>query len=45
MVGEILHQYAPAAKRKTPGIPEPTTTALFALGLLGVGFARKRRTH
>jgi len=26
-------------------VPEPTTTALLALGLLGVGFARKRRTR
>jgi hypothetical protein len=26
-------------------VPEPTTTALLALGLLGAGFARKRRTH
>ena len=26
-------------------VPEPTTTALLALGLLGAGFARKRHTH
>jgi hypothetical protein len=26
-------------------VPEPATTTLLALGLLGVGFARKRRTH
>lgn len=26
-------------------VSEPTTTALLALGMLGVGFARKRRTH
>lgn len=26
-------------------VPEPMTTALLALGLLGAGFARKRRTH
>lgn len=26
-------------------VPEPSTTALLALGLLGVGFARKRRSH
>ena len=26
-------------------VPEPTTTALLALGLFGAGFARKRRTH
>ena len=29
----------------TSQVPEPTTTALLALGLLGIGFARKRRTH
>lgn len=29
----------------TTSVPEPTTTALLALGLLGAGFARKRRTH
>ena len=26
-------------------VPEPTTTALLALGLLGAGYARKRRSH
>ena len=26
-------------------LPEPSTTALLALGLLGAGFARKRRVH
>jgi hypothetical protein len=30
---------------KFTAVPEPTTTALLALGLLGAGFARKRRTH
>jgi hypothetical protein len=29
----------------TQSVPEPTTTALLALGLLGAGFARKRRAH
>lgn len=29
----------------TNTVPEPTTTALLALGLLGAGFASKRRVH
>ena len=29
----------------TSSVPEPTTTALLALGLLGAGLARKRRSH
>jgi hypothetical protein len=31
--------------RASSPVPEPTTAALLALGLLGAGFARKRRTH
>ena len=30
---------------RAASVPEPTTTALIALGLLGAGFARKRRTQ
>lgn len=33
------------ARRDPTQLPEPTTTALLALGLLGAGFVRKRRTH
>jgi len=29
----------------TTSVPEPTTTALLTLGLLGAGFAKKRRSH
>ena len=34
---------APDPEEVAP-VPEPTTAALLALGLLGVGFAGKRRT-
>ena len=40
-----LMNFGEVAFEAAASVPEPTTTALLALGLLGAGVARKRRTH
>jgi hypothetical protein len=46
ITGEYQLQFTSAAPGGAPSVaPEPGTIALLALGLLGAGFARKRRAH